>query len=120
MLNELTRVDMYVRGNLTEQRLRSPECTYASRTIPRRPGASLSTILLIYEYYPLLRVALGVGARVIKRGGRVCVIADVRPRARSLVSPGHEEEKGEEREKWQRWKRRGLDSWKSFLLDLRP
>lgn len=43
--------------------------------------ASPSTILLIYEYCPLF---LEVGARVIKRDGRVCVITDTHSRVSSV------------------------------------
>jgi len=65
---------------------RSPERTFSG---PRSllPSLSLSLslslcllvskIFLIYEYYPLLRVAPGA---IIKRDGRACVIADIRPR----------------------------------------
>lgn len=93
LLNGLTRADVcewrHNQAAAANGRLRSPENV---RALPglSRPGAPLSTILLIYEYYPLLRVALAVGARVIKRDGRVCVIADVR----------REEDGGREKKKW--------------------
>jgi len=85
---------------------RSPERTFSGpRSLPpsllsRALSLSLSLslllskIFLIYEYYPLLRVAPGA---IIKRDGRACVIADIRPRS---------VRGGARRGTWERWRGR--------------